>query len=72
MAQATDAEAAEPQRVASSYTTDHSVKMIPTQWAELGSIQAITLLCIASEYVELETTTINNSVTEEDCDNWDD
>jgi hypothetical protein len=50
--------------------------MIPTQWAKLGSKQAIALLYIAFEYMEKETTTIYDTVSEEDCkedcNNWDD
>ena len=68
MAPATDAE---PQRVASGCTSDHSAKMIPTQWAELGSKQAMTSSYIAPDYMENETT-IDDSVPEEDCNNWDD
>jgi hypothetical protein len=72
MAPATDAE---PQHVASCCTSDHSAKMIPTQWAELGSKQAMTSSCIAPDYMENETT-IDNSVPvklpEEDCNNCDD
>ena len=46
--------------------------MIATQWAELGSKQAMTSLYIASEYMENETTTIDDSVSEDDWNNWDD
>ena len=56
MAQANDAE--QPCR-ASGCTSVHSAEMIPTQHAELESKQAVTLLYIASQYIENETTTIN-------------
>ncbi len=70
MAPATDAE---PQRIASGCRSDHSAKMIPTQWAELGSKQAMASSYIAPDYMENETI-IEDSVSEEDChgNNWDD
>ena len=56
MAPATDAE---QQHIASGCSTsDHSAKMIPMQWAEFESKQAMTSLYIASEYMENETTTV--------------
>ena len=61
MKSATDAE---PQRVASGCTSDHSAKMIPTQWAELGSKQAMASSYIAPDYMENETT-IDDSVPED-------
>ena len=59
MAPATNAE---PRRVASGCTSDHSAKINPTQQEELDSIQAMASLYIlvASQYMENGTTTINH------------
>jgi hypothetical protein len=46
--------------------------MISTPWVELGSKQAMASSYIAPEHLEKETTTIDDSVSEEDCNKWDD
>ena len=69
MAPATDAE---PRRVASGCTSDHSAKMTPQQQAEFESRQAMASLYIASQYIENGTTTIYLSEdfsVEVDCNN---
>ena len=72
MAPATDAE---PQRVASGCTADHSAKMTPTQQAEFESRRAMASIYVASQYMEDGTTTIylrEDFSVEVDCDNVDD
>ena len=66
MAPATDAE---PRRVASGCTSDHSAKMTPQQQAEFESRQAMASSYIASQYMEHQET-INDS-TEIDWNNGD-
>ena len=68
MAPATDAE---PRRVASGCTSDHSAKMTPQQQAEFESRQAMASLHIASQYMEIGTKTIylrEDISFEVDCD----
>ena len=72
MAPATDAE---PRRVASGCTSDHSAKMTPQQQAECESRQAMASLHIASQYMEIGTKTIylrEDISFEVDCNNVDD
>ena len=58
MVQATDAE---PQRIASGYTSDYSAEMTPPQQGELEFRQAIASSYIASQYMEHQETIINST-----------
>ncbi len=63
------ANVAELQRRASGCALVHSAEMTPMQQAELESKQAMTSLCIASQYIEHHETIIDS--TEVDWNNGD-
>ena len=62
---------AQPRHGASGCASDHSADMIPLQQSELESIEAITSSYIASQYMDNETTTIDDFLSEVDWNNVD-